>query len=254
VAEPYPNIREIFESWTRPKDGEDCCGKKLASWCSPHLSDRLACSLHLDLALRGGGLSKLIRWRLRSDRQGLKGFLFDRKTESGILFPWVVKHCHQQYRKEWCTPCLYDEWCKHVAHKLPLCELDISDATESWEPGDAQILTSPLFLCLKPSAGTIPPRYRAYGKDQCSKKVRRTFERGGVHKKWTAHKGRGMSTSKVVNMGMPWGAAVIRGGWSPNSNTFQKSYFRKTVFLEHDTRNAARTFEYVLRLQETILS
>jgi hypothetical protein len=50
------------------------------------------------------------------------------------------------------------------------------------------------------------------------------------------------------------GVATLRGRWAESSDTFQRSYFRKTNFLECSHDNANKSFEFVIRLKETILS
>jgi hypothetical protein len=243
-------VRAAFESWLKPQGG--CtCGALLSTWCDDHLRRRFPCSLHFDLALRGGETSKVVRYGLESTNRHLKGNLWDTKTHPGVLSSWSVRHSCQDYQPEWCTVCLFDAWWLRFGDQPAKLNVDVRCLGDK-SPDTSPIWTCGLFLFLYPEKLTgLRP---ALGKDACSKLVKACFTDAGYDPRWTTHKGRGMVTSKVVNMGLPWGVATIRGRWAETSDTFQKSYFRKTTFLEFSHDNATKSFEFVVRLKETILS
>jgi hypothetical protein len=247
---PYPSLHACFETFTNPLGG--CkCRVLLESWCNTHLRLRLAASLHYDLALRGGELSKVVRFELESTDQHLKGYLWDTKTHPGVLSAFRILHCCQHYRPEWCTPCIFDAWWIRFGDQPAKLDIDVRCLGDRG-PGTVPLLTCPLFLYLHPEKLTgLRP---GLGKEACSKLVKKTFTAAGFDPRWNTHKARGMTTSKAVNMGLPWGVATIRGRWSTTSATFHKSYFRKTTFSEFSLDNATKTFEFVIRLKETILS
>jgi hypothetical protein len=221
------------------------------SWCDVHVRSRFATGLHFDLALRGGEGAKVVQYGLESTSEYLRGNLFDTKTYHGVLYPWSIRHTCEEYCEEWCTPCLFDMFWLRFGHLPAVLDVDVRspDEVEKMKP---PILTCGLLLSLHPAKDT--GLHKALGKDRSSKIVKHTLIAAGIDEAWTVHKTRGMTTSKVVNMGLVWGSATIRGRWSPNSRTFEKSYFRKTTFLEATPLNAVKTFEVVLRLKETILS
>ena len=192
-----------------------------------------------------------MRHKLISTLRHLIGNMWDTKTHPGVLTSFTILHSCQDYCQEWCTVCLYDAWWSRFGERPPKLDIDVRCLGDRG-PGTTPMWTCGLFLYRRPekSSGLHP----ALGSDACSKFIRRCFAAAGFDPRWTPHKGRGMGTSKVVNMGLPWGVATIRGRWSETSDTFEKSYFRKTIFLEFSHDNATKTFGFVLRLKETILS
>ena len=211
---------------------------------------RFAGSLHFDLALRGGELSKVVRFELKSSDLGLQGSLWDTKTHPGVLSPFLVRHSCQDYQAEWCTPCLFDLWWLRFGDQPAKLNIDVRCLGDRG-PGTVPLWTCGLFLWLHPESNGLRP---ALGKDACSKLVKKSFTAAGFDPHWNPHKARGITTSKAVNMGLPWGVATLRGRWSESSDTFQRSYFRKRNFLEFSHDNATKSFEFVIRLKETILS
>jgi hypothetical protein len=181
----------------------------------------------------------------------LKGWLWSTKTHPGVLSAFVVRHCCQDYRPEWCTPCIFDEWWLRFGDQPAKLDIDVRCLGDRG-PGTVPLWTCGLFLYV--SAEKLTGLRPALGKDACSKLVKKTFTAAKYDPRWNTHKARGMTTSKAVNMGLPWGVATIRGRWAATSATFQKSYFRKTTFLEFSHDNATKSFEFVIRLKETILS
>jgi hypothetical protein len=243
-------MRVLFESFLEPS-GECTCEPSMFTWCDHHVRTRFATCLHCDLALRAGELAKVVRYKMESTARHLKGNLWDTKTHPGVLSSWSVLHSCQDYRPEWCTPCLFDLWWLRFGDQPAKLNIDVRCLGDR-EPGSAPLWTCGLFLFVNPEK--LTGLHPALGSDACSKLIKKSFQAAGFDSRITAHKARGMSTSKAVNMGLPWGVATIRGRWAETSATFQKSYFRKTTFLEFSHDNATKSFEFVIRLKETILS
>jgi hypothetical protein len=245
---PYPNLRAAFEAFLKPFGGCSC-GTLMSTWCRAHVSSRFAASLHFDLVLRGGELSKVVRHELTSTDRHLTGNLWSTKTHPGVLSPWCVLHSCQDYRPEWCTVCLFDLWWTLFGDQPAKLNVDVRCLGDRG-PGTVPLWTCGLFLFKNAEKSThLRP---ALGSDACSKLVKKSFQAAKFDSRWNVHKARGITTSKAVNMGLPWGVATIRGRWSETSATFFKSYFRKTTFLEFSHENAIKSFEYVIRLKETI--
>jgi hypothetical protein len=91
------------------------------------------------------------------------------------------------------------------------------------------------------------------GSNAVANKVQAVLRRAGISKAWTTHLLRGLSPSKAINVGWPSLASLLRGRWSPTSNTFEKSYYRRTSYAETSPSNAKLSFEVVIRLNETHL-
>lgn len=231
--------------------GKCTCGPLAATWCDTHLKSRLATALHCDIVLRGGELAKLVRHGLECDDRRLKGFLWSPKTHEGMLYPFFVAHCCGDYQAEWCTPCLFDLFWLRFGDQPALLDVDVRAAADR-KPSIPPIWTCGLFLYENKSRDT--GLRKALGKDRCSKMIKAAFTFADFDSRWNVHKLRAFASSKAVNMGFPWEPANTRGRWSEKSGTFRKNYYRRTLFLEESPENRTKSFEFVLRLKETIIS
>jgi hypothetical protein len=250
--EPYPSVAGLFASFLKVSCTK-CTGKTLKKWCDRHLKVRFGASLTVDICGRGGELAKIVLHLFNVDQRGLKFYFWNLKTAVGKLVPCFINHCHGPYKKEICTPCLAKEFVRRFgklnrAKDVACTLLDVENDPTLVTPG--LIRTSGLFPFIHPDSNGL---YFSLGPDACGKFMKQAFKEAGIKPSIPPHKARGMSASKVVNMGMSRDAALTRGRWSPSSTTFEKSYFRATSFLEHNPKNAYRTFEVVVRLSETIL-
>jgi hypothetical protein len=214
---------------------------KLADWPRQEVEENAATLLQLDLTFRAGENAKLIRYGLEVSAAGLKGFLWDTKEAPGVLTPVRAAHCHERFCEEWCSPCVVKEVLKRTKFLKLAFDIDCSPHLKK--------KTSGLFLWTHHRAGV----HDSLGSNAVSNKVKRVLQRAGVSKDWTTHLLRGLSPSKAINMGWPWLASLLRGRWSASSDTFEKSYYRRTLYKETSPDNAKLPFEVVIRLNETRL-
>jgi hypothetical protein len=239
--EPYFDIEQVFQTFGTCQE-EDGCGPKLSQWSRKTLEMNAATLLHADFSARAGESSKLVRYRLRiSARSGLSGLLWDTKENPGRFTPVKAAHCHEEYCAEWCSPCVVAELLKRTSCFQLANDIDCNPQLKE--------KTSGLFLWTYHKNGKHP----SLGSNAVSNLIQKALRRANVPKEWTAHKLRGLTPSKAINLGWPWLAALLRGRWSPSSQTFEKSYFRRTLYKETSPDNAKLSFEVVIRLKETRL-
>jgi hypothetical protein len=237
-TEPYFDVHAVLQTFGIVEKKRT----KLGKWPRKLLEENTATTLHLDLSARAGETAKLIHHGLRTSRRwGIQGFLWDTKESPGALTPVQVNHCHDYYPPEWCSPCLVEELMSRTRSFKRANDIDCS-------PHLAE-KTSGLFLWTHQRDG----KFKSLGSNAVSNLVLAALERAQVPKHWTAHKLRGLSASKAINMGWPWQESLLRGRWSPSSNTFKTSYYRKTLYEETSPNNSKLSFEVVIRLKETRL-
>jgi hypothetical protein len=237
--EPYFDIHEVLQTFGTFKDGG--CGPKLHQWSRKTLEENAALLVHLDESGRAGEGSKLIRYRLAVTSAGLRGFLWDTKEAPGRLTAVRAAHCHEEYKEEWCSPCVVNEILRRTEGFKMAEDIDCSPHLNKKTTG--------LFLSTFPK----DKLYRSLGSNAVANRVIAPLQRAGVHTGWTAHKVRGLGPCKAINMGWPWAASLLKGRWSPTADTFKKSYFRRTLYKETSPDNANLSWEVVIRLKETRL-
>jgi hypothetical protein len=137
----------------------------------------------------------VVRYGLKSTDWCLCGYLFDTKTDHGGLYPWSVYQSCQDYRREWCTPCLFDAWWLLFGDQPPILDVDVRSPDEV-QRGIPPILTCGVVLALNHSKET--GCHAALGKDRCPKIIKSVLVEAGIDPTWTVHMTRGMTTSKAV--------------------------------------------------------
>jgi hypothetical protein len=233
----YPDPAFVIHCWdTNPK-----------FWSTTRLRQRTCYSLHGDIIGRGGESTKAVRWGLKFDAKGVRGFLWNTKTAKGVMTPFSARYCCEIFKSGRCTPCLLLEGFDleklngQVAHK----HIDCSPLMD----GDLPLFPAGLFLCSQKTSSTGV--FRSLGAQRISKMIKRSMEEANFDPHWTSHDVRGMVASKLVNMGCPEQTVTLRARFS--LETFRNHYYKFVQYAEKSDSVTKLEFEYILRINNYII-
>ena len=143
-----------------------------------------------------------------------------------------------------------------------LCSLDITNGIPTKDPPqegpylhikDPQDPLKTTFW----SCGLFSAKFKARDSGlfkalQSSKKlVRGAWDDASWDEQITPHLSRGILVSKVLNLGMCYEQAILRGRWSRNSTSVRKYYYNFQRYRESSARNLYKSSEELIRLKVT---
>jgi hypothetical protein len=223
----YPDPAEIFASW----------GTEFRLWTLTLLRQRSIFSLHSDVCGRGGEASKVVVWQL--------------------LEPQDRDKTDDSYARRSCPSPLQEGQMHTMSHQgddAPLRREGLRSSqgcglqpTSHWR--------RPAVDDVRPLFGTPthsgPGDYKSLGSQRVAKCVLQEFKDAKWDSSITAHKLRGVVSSKAVNMGHPVSAVLLRARIS--EETWRKRYFKYVLYKERSERNARLPIEHVIRIRATVL-
>lgn len=220
--------------------------RTIASWgSSGQLSDELLrlktiWLLRVDLLCRAGDLTCVARARIRFAENGavIPMWWTKEKKSPG----WVrisIEHTHTV--RSLCSVCCL----KTFLARAPKLSSVIPSLTVAAEDGGVgEIEEQALFTRLKPDSSGC---YTALTAQSISKLLKSSFSaQFDISGKWVAHDIRGLTSSKLFNLGFSWDRIGERARWS-SFYTFKSHYWKKRAYKRKPRNVTALSLEEGLR-------